>query len=380
MADVLQLAYVARKRELPQLRHRRFGDALGLHAQLLCAALQKVAREHRDVFTPLAQSGQAQADHVQAVEQVFTETTFLDALLQILVGGGNHAHIGFDSAVPTHAVEVPVRQHPQQARLQVKRHVTNFVEEQRTAVGLLEAAPARSLRASEGPAFVTEEFALQQILRDRCGVDGHKGAIGTRRMFVQCARHQLFARTRFAGDEHRHMALRQASDGAEHILHGRGLAQHLGGLIAGHVHHFFTQAFVHRTADQLDRLGQVKRLGQVFKRATGKRRHRAVQVGIRRHDDDRQARQALLDLRQQIQPRTTGHADVTHQHLWTALRALGFQRLQHLARVDEAAGGQRLTLERFLQHKADGLVIVNDPDRLHGAAFQQTIKARGSGS
>jgi hypothetical protein len=36
---------------------RRIGDALGLHAQLLGALLQEMARQHRDVFAPLAQRG-----------------------------------------------------------------------------------------------------------------------------------------------------------------------------------------------------------------------------------------------------------------------------------------------------------------------------------
>ena len=162
------------------------------------------------------------------------------------------------------------------------------------------------------------------------------------------------------------MALRQAANGAEHVLHGRGLAQHLGRIGHALLGHLLALAFVDRAADQLHRLGQVKGLGQVFKGAAGERRHCTVQIGIRRHDDDRQAWQALLDLRQQIQPRTTGHADVAHQNLRTARGAFGVQRVQHFARVGEAARGQLLALDRFFQHKADGLVIVNDPDRLHG--------------
>jgi hypothetical protein len=42
----------------------------------------------------------------------------------------------------------------------------------------------------------------------------------------------------------------------------------------------------------------------------------------------------------------------------------GFQRGQHFAGVGEAARGQVFAQQRLLQHEADGLVIVNDPDRL----------------
>jgi hypothetical protein len=55
-----------------------------------------------------------------------------------------------------------------------------------------------------------------------------KGPAGARRMLVQRARHQLLARTRLAGDQHRDLALAQAADGAEHVLHRGRLAEHLG--------------------------------------------------------------------------------------------------------------------------------------------------------
>ena len=48
--------------------------------------------------------------------------------------------------VAADAVELAVGEHAQQARLQVGRHVADLVEEQRAAVGLLEAAAPRRLR------------------------------------------------------------------------------------------------------------------------------------------------------------------------------------------------------------------------------------------
>ena len=77
------------------------------------------------------------------MEQVFAEQALLDALVQVLVGGGDDAHVGLDRLVAADAVEVAVRQHAQQARLQFGGHVADLVEEQRAAFGLLEAAVAR---------------------------------------------------------------------------------------------------------------------------------------------------------------------------------------------------------------------------------------------
>ena len=198
-------------------------------------------------------------------------------------------------------------------------------------------------------------------------------------MFVQSTRHQFFARARFAGDHHRHIALRQTANGAKHVLHGRCLAQHLGR--GGHLYfgHFFTLAFFHRAANQLHRLGQIKGLRQILKCTVLESGNRAVQVRERRHDDDRQAWQALLDGSEQIQARAAGHADVADQGLWAVPIVQTVQRLQDLARVGETARGQAFTQQCFLKHEANGLVIIYDPDRLHGrTCFLKGVRATGS--
>ena len=127
VADVFKLAHIAGEVESAEQLQRLVCDSLGLNAQLLGALLQKVARQHEHVFTALAQRGQAQADHVQAVKQVFAESTVFDALLQVLVGGGDDAHIGLDRVMTAHAVKMAVAEHAQQTRLQIKGHVADFI-------------------------------------------------------------------------------------------------------------------------------------------------------------------------------------------------------------------------------------------------------------
>ena len=152
-----------------------------------------MTRQHRNIFAPLTQGRQAQANHIQTVKQVFAECALLHPLFQVLVGGCNHPHIGFDGAVAAHAVEVAIAQDPQQAGLQIELHVTNFIQEQCATIGLFKAATAHGLRTSEGTAFVSKQFALEQIFGNGCGIDGDKRTTGTLRMFVQCTCHQFFA-------------------------------------------------------------------------------------------------------------------------------------------------------------------------------------------
>jgi hypothetical protein len=76
-----------------------------------------------------------QAHDVKAMQQVGAETAFRDQCFQRLVGGGDHAHVDPDQFAATDAEEFAFGQHPQQARLQGRRHVADLVEEQRAAIG-----------------------------------------------------------------------------------------------------------------------------------------------------------------------------------------------------------------------------------------------------
>ena len=83
--DVPQLAHIAWKVEGAEQLQRLVCDSLGLDAELLGALLHEMAGEHEDVFTTLAQSGQPQADHVEAVKQVFAKDALSESILNGLI-------------------------------------------------------------------------------------------------------------------------------------------------------------------------------------------------------------------------------------------------------------------------------------------------------
>src|SRR5690606_28403006 len=146
--------------------HGNGAHPLGLHPELTCALLQKVMGQHGDILPALTKCRQAQTNDVQAVKQVLTNDSILDTQLQILVRRCNHPHMGLDGLMPAHPVEMSVGEHAQQTRLQLERHVTDFIEKQRSAFGLLKPSAALGLCSSKSTALVPEEFGLQQILWD----------------------------------------------------------------------------------------------------------------------------------------------------------------------------------------------------------------------
>ena len=108
-------------------------------------------REIADVLGALAQRRQAQRHDVEAEEQVLAEQALLDQHAQILVGGGDDADIGLDRRAPADGGVFALLQHAQKAGLRLHRHVADLVEEQRAALGLLEAADRARLAPVKAP-------------------------------------------------------------------------------------------------------------------------------------------------------------------------------------------------------------------------------------
>ena len=115
-------------------------------------------------------------------------------------------------------------------------------------------------------------------------------------MTVQGAGNELLARARLTGNEYRGMRLRQTADDTKDILHGRRLAEYFRHRLSRLNHPFLAHTFGDRTADQFERMINIKRLGQVLVGASLKRRHRTLQIRVGGHDDHWQLRIEFLRL------------------------------------------------------------------------------------
>ena len=161
------------------------------------------------------------SNDVESVKQVLPEASALYQLLQILVGGGNDAHVDLDRCMATHPVELTVGKHPQQARLCLGWHIADFIEKQRTAVCLLKSSVSHTVGAREGAFLVAEKFRFHQVSRDGGHIQGDERRMSAWAVAVQRASDQFLAGSGFAVDKNRNMGLRQPADGAENLLHCR---------------------------------------------------------------------------------------------------------------------------------------------------------------
>src|SRR6266581_6164549 len=343
VAQILELTDVAGEVERLQGLERRVGEALRLDAEFLGALGEEMAGQQRNVLAPLAQRRQAQADHVEAVEQIFPEQALAHPLLEVLVRRGDDADAGTNRLMAADPVEMAVGEDAQQPRLQFRWHIADLVEEQRAAFGLLETAAPLRVGAGEGASFVAEQFGLEQVAGNRRGVDGDEWRVAARAVPMQGARDEFLAGARVAVDQHRRMRLRETPDGAEHFLHRRCLAEDFRGHAGRFSRTVAVFALFEGPPHQIDRLVDVEGLGQVLEGAALKRGHSRIEIGIGGHDDDQEVRVFGLYRAQQVETALPGHANVGNEHP----RSLaGTQCGQRLVGGTETAEGDVLAGER----------------------------------
>src|SRR5262249_41186641 len=107
----------------------------------------------------------------------------------------------------------------EELRLERYRQLAYLVEEQRAAVRFLEEPLSVEKRAAEGASGVAEEFALDEVLRDRAAIHGDEWAVRALRGVVDRTRCDLLARTGFARDEHGGVARRHPLEDGVHASH-----------------------------------------------------------------------------------------------------------------------------------------------------------------
>ena len=148
----------------------------------------------------------------------------LDHRRQVAVRRGDEPHVHPQRTRAAQALEFVLLQHAQDLCLRARAHVADFVEEQRAAVGLLEAADALLVGAGERALLVAEQLGLEEVLLERRAVHLDEVARVPQRVVVDGAGDQLLAGTRFAANQHGRVALRDLFHDVEDALQRRARA------------------------------------------------------------------------------------------------------------------------------------------------------------
>ena len=139
---------------------------------------------------------------------------------EVLVRGGDDAHVDRHLRSAAQAVERALLEHAEQLRLERKRELAHLVQEQRAPVGLFEAARVGGGGAGERALFVPEELGFLESLGDRGAVDRYEDLVAPRAVGVDGVGDELLADPALALHEHRHFAGRYAVHLMEQGVHG----------------------------------------------------------------------------------------------------------------------------------------------------------------
>ena len=89
--------------------------------------------------------------------EVFPEPSFLDGLLQVFIGGGNHSDIRYPFLAAAYRGINILLQYPKQQRLDFVWHGANLIQEQRTSFCHIEITGFRRICPGKCPFLMTEE-------------------------------------------------------------------------------------------------------------------------------------------------------------------------------------------------------------------------------
>ena len=197
----------------------------------------------------------------------------------------NHAHIDTDRGLPTNSKKFTLRKHAQEARLQLRRHVTDLVKKESSPISLFKQTYPTLVRPCERALFVPEQLRFQELGRYGGCVKGHKGSIGSRGVLMQRSSHQLFAGSRLPHDEHRHAGAGQPTNRAKDLLHRWCLADDAWSTRHG-LPRSQTRPLTCSFGDKPHSLVDVERLRQILEGASLISRYRTIQIRIGGDDDD----------------------------------------------------------------------------------------------
>ncbi len=136
------------------------------------AAAEQLHREGQNVIAALAQRGDGERKHVEAVVKIFAEASRRHFLAQATVGRREDPDVERYGSPTAEALNLALLQNAQQLRLQRQRHLRHLIEQQGAALRLLEFPGVTGVRAGEGAPFVAEQHRLEHVLGDRRAVDG----------------------------------------------------------------------------------------------------------------------------------------------------------------------------------------------------------------
>ncbi len=331
---VLELADVTRPVKFLEQILRLGIEAVDRAAGLAREPVQKRPGQRQNVVPALAQRRQMHGDGADTVEQILPQLAVLDGFLGLAIGRGDDPAVNLVIVFAANTPGLAFLEHAQQLALRVDGHFGQLIQHQGAAFRLLEQPRLVRVRAGEGAFHVTEQFALDELARQRGTIDLDARTLGARAQAVDQIGDNFLAGPALAGDQDGHVGRRNPLDGAHDRFHPRTLEN--GGRTTAHAREGGPQRgglggerlVLQRLFDlDYERLRIKRFLDELIRTVLGRGDGR-VDARVAGEDDDFGVRPLLLDEGQEVQTVTIRKLQVQeHDILLLAFEAgLEFRR------------------------------------------------------
>jgi hypothetical protein len=154
------------------------------------------------------------------------------------MGGGNDPHVhGRQPTIGTESLNLTRLEKSQEEGLHPQAHLTHFIHEDAAAMSSLEPPALVAVSVGEAAPEMTEELRFQKGVGKASTVDRDERSTGASTVFVDHARHDFFADTALARNEHLGVGLRRVQDFLLNTLDGSARTNHQRWLFHGRPQH-----------------------------------------------------------------------------------------------------------------------------------------------
>src|SRR5215813_10165840 len=218
---ILELADISGPRVATEYVERLRGNHIDAAVHAAGKLRDEVVDERLDVVASFPEGWDRHREYVQAIVEILTEELRSDHFGEISIGRRDDAHVGLERLCPAETFEFVLLQHAEELWLHLQGHLADLVEEQRAAVGELEASDPLCGRAGEGAAFVAEQLALEQGRRNGGAVELHERPSAPTAGVVNRAGNQLLSCSGLSEDEDGRVSRRHDLDQLQYVAKTR---------------------------------------------------------------------------------------------------------------------------------------------------------------
>src|SRR5579862_1191175 len=137
-------------------------------------------------------------DYQQPVVEILSKRTFFHHGLQVSMCRGDDAHIHLGWSRSADLLNFPLLEQTEYPDLQSQRHLTDFIEEERSSIRYFHLAFLMSYSTSKGPLGIPKQFRFQQLLWNCAAAHSDERPFPATATLMNRPRNQLLAGTGFA--------------------------------------------------------------------------------------------------------------------------------------------------------------------------------------